>query len=354
MITPCAGRALHDERIIVSCPYPQWPVPWVIGKVVVPYPIRGVLAVSVSNRVEKRLTHEVKAALSQQDKCGESKHAAKQAARKLAQDTHSRYTPVTGLYATTTHQTYCKQAMTALRAIADAHDCRNIAECRPYVEGYYRDMCDRRLSAWTIHTRVYALCSVYGEDYHSLLDIEHLPPRHRADIMRGRNIRATNDRYNAQHHQDTRTLAHACGARRGGLMGLTAADLHDGENGTLRVHLREKGGKERDALVLPDYADKVREIFARYGEGAGAVTGGKRRLLPLQALPKDMPLHYLRARYAQDLYRYYVAQGAATGQLYHCRAERVGQVYDKGVLMAVSKNLGHSRCDVVVSHYLYR
>lgn len=66
-----------------------------------------------------------------------------------------------------------------------------------------------------------------------------------------------------------------------------------------------------------------------------------------------MPLHYLRAQYAQDLYRYYAAQGAATGELYHCRADRKGQCYDKGILKAVSLNLGHSRCDVVVSHYLW-
>lgn len=66
-----------------------------------------------------------------------------------------------------------------------------------------------------------------------------------------------------------------------------------------------------------------------------------------------MPLHYLRAQYAQDLYRYFEGQGAATGQLYHCRKDRAGDVYDKGILMAVSQNLGHSRCDVVVSHYMY-
>ena len=61
----------------------------------------------------------------------------------------------------------------------------------------------------------------------------------------------------------------------------------------------------------------------------------------------------LRARYANDLYSYYEGQGVASGKLYHCRKERAGQVYDKEILMAVSRNLGHSRCDVVVSHYLY-
>ena len=53
------------------------------------------------------------------------------------------------------------------------------------------------------------------------------------------------------------------------------------------MHLREKGGKERDALVLPDYADRVRKIFAKYS----AKPSNSKYLLPLTALPKDMPLH---------------------------------------------------------------
>ena len=56
--------------------------------------------------------------------------------------------------------------------------------------------------------------------------------------------------------------------------------------------------------------------------------------------------------YRDDEHGYYEAQGAASGRLYYCRADRKGRSYDKGVLMAVSHNLGHSRCDVVVSHYL--
>ena len=93
----------------------------------------------------------------------------------------------------------------------------------------------------------------------------------------------------------------------------------------------------------------MRGIFAKYS----AKPSNSKYLLPLTALPKDMPLHYLRAQYAQDLYRYFAERGAATGNMYYCRAERKGQAYDKGILLAVSQQMGHSRCDVVVSHYLY-
>ncbi len=76
-------------------------------------------------------------------------------------------------------------------------------------------------------------------------------------------------------------------------------------------------------------------------------------LLPLTALP-DMPLHYLRAQYAQDLYRYFAEQGYNNGEHVLLQSgTRKGQAYDKGILLAVSQQMGHSRCDVVVSHYLY-
>lgn len=307
----------------------------------------------VSSRVSKRLTHEVKTALSQNDKRGQSKHTAKQAARAEAQRTHTSYTQITGLYATSSYSTYVKQALVALRWIADRYGCKRLEECRPYLPAYYAEMQERGLSAWTVRTRVYALCSVYGADYATLFGVENLPARHRAAIKRGRQISASDSRHHTPEQEAVRTIARACGARRGGILGLTAEDLVERE-GHLYVHLSEKGGKEREAIVLPEYEAAVREIFSDYAENSkAAVTGGKQRLFSRTALPKDMPLHYLRAQYAQDLYRYYATQGAATGELYHCRADRKGQCYDKGILKAVSLNLGHSRCDVVVSHYLW-
>ena len=101
----------------------------------------------VSSRVSKRLTHEVKTALSQNDKRGQSKHAAKQAARAEAQRTHTSYTQITGLYATSSYSTYVKQALVALRWIADRYGiCPLIMQkCRHggYLPGQYAHGCTR-------------------------------------------------------------------------------------------------------------------------------------------------------------------------------------------------------------------
>ena len=84
----------------------------------------------ISHRVQKRLTHEVHEALALRDKRGQSKHKDKQAARKAAQDNHTAYKTITGLYATTSLTTYARQAKTALCWIAERYGCRNLAECK--------------------------------------------------------------------------------------------------------------------------------------------------------------------------------------------------------------------------------
>lgn len=109
----------------------------------------------ISHRVQKRLTHEVHEALALRDKRGQSKHKDKQAARKAAQDNHTAYKTITGLYATTSLTTYARQAKTALCWIAERYGCRNLAECKEHLPAYYADMIARNLSAWTIRTRVY-------------------------------------------------------------------------------------------------------------------------------------------------------------------------------------------------------
>ena len=65
-----------------------------------------------------------------------------------------------------------------------------------------------------------------------------------------------------------------------------------------------------------------------------------------------MDIHACRAEYARDMYAIYESEGCGNGNLYKCRNERRGDIYDKAVLMLVSRDLGHSRCDVVVNHYM--
>ena len=262
-----------------------------------------------SRTVIKRLCHEVETALAQHDKRGQSKHTAKQMARVQAQRENRSYHQIAGLYSSASYRTYQRNALTALCWIANTYDCKRLEDCRPYLPAYFAEMEQRGLSAWTIRTRVYALCSVYGADYQTLFAVERLPVRHRADIVRGRILSATDKRFHTSEQEAVRTIARTCGARRGGLLSLTPDDLieHDGQ---LYVHLREKGGKEREALVLPQYTNKVRRIFTCYGQSdQRPVIANKQRLFARTALPKiclsiifalNMPVTYMHISRNRD------------------------------------------------------
>lgn len=82
----------------------------------------------ISHRVQKRLTHEVHEALALRDKRGQSKHKDKQAARKAAQDNHTAYKTITGLYATTSLTTYGKTSQDS--AVLDCRAIRLPQPCR--------------------------------------------------------------------------------------------------------------------------------------------------------------------------------------------------------------------------------
>ncbi len=87
----------------------------------------------------------------------------------------------------------------------------------------------------------------------------------------------------------------------GRLAGLTADGLRTDTEGNLRVHLREKRKKSATRLYCPT----MQTVCGKSSPSTVAKPSNSKYLLPLTALPKDMPLHYLRAQYAQDLYRYF-------------------------------------------------
>ena len=109
----------------------------------------------------------------------------------------------------------------------------------------------------------------------------------------------------------------------------------------------EKGGKHRWTRVNPNRENVVREYFDRARE-----QGENALVFDRKELSKRLDIHACRGEYTREMYAVYEADGCGNGGLYRCRNERRGDVYDKGILMRVSHDLGHSRCDVVVNHYM--
>lgn len=250
-----------------------------------------------------------------------------------------------GLFSTRSFRAYASDIATFARWAAENTNAKDARSAKQYVHKYLKELISKGYSAATIKKYAHALARAYACEV-SDFGVE-LPKRKRADITRSRHEVKSDARFKGERYEKVREFARGVGARNDGLRKLRACDIRVRERGGYEVFLDEKGGKTRWARVLPDFEDIVLECFAEArsrGENAPLFERGE--------LDHHVDVHACRAEYARMAYEQYEREGYATGQLYRCRNERYGEVYDKGVLIEVSRDLGHNRCDVVVNHYM--
>jgi len=250
-----------------------------------------------------------------------------------------------GLFSYKSFDTYCSDVSTFARWAARNTNAKDSRSAKQYVHKYLKELIAKGRSAPTLKKYAHALARAYGCEVKDF-GVE-LPKRRRADIKRSRNEVKSDARFKGERYERVREFARGIGARNDGLRKLQACDIRERKRGGYEVFLREKGGKERWARVLPDYEEIVLERFAdarNRGENALLFERGE--------LDHHVDVHACRAEYARMAYEQYEREGYETGRMYRCRNERYGDVYDKGVLIEVSRDLGHNRCDVVVNHYM--
>lgn len=250
-----------------------------------------------------------------------------------------------GLFSTKSFRTYCSDISTYARWAVNNTNAKDARSAKQYVHKYLKELIAKGRSSATIKKYAHALARAYGCEVRDF-GVE-LPDRKRADITRSRNAVKSDERFKSERYERVREFARGIGARNGGLHRLRAQDIREREMGGYEVFLREKGGKERWARVLPKYESIVLERFSQAREH-----GKNAFLFERGELDHHVDVHACRAEYSRMSYEQYEHEGCSTGRLYRCRNERYGEVYDKGVLMMVSRDLGHNRCDVVVNHYM--
>ncbi len=165
-----------------------------------------------------------------------------------------------------------------------------------------------------------------------------LPRRRRAEITRSRGPAARDRRFQPEHWQPLLNFQRAVGLRRRELARLIVADIAYHGQGQLMVHVRNgKGGKTRDAVVLPGHEQDVLSVVA----------GRKPEELVFVHLP-DTEMHSLRREYAQALYLHY----APGRELPPTTGRLRSSDYDLEAVLKVSQALGHNRRDIVLNNYL--
>lgn len=278
---------------------------------------------------------------------GQSKHAAKLEKLKQAKSHDIPYKPVRGIYSSATMKTYrkaCEQFSSFLR---EKHpELKRFSDGKPYIAEWLTGLEDTH-SAWTLATYGMALCSAFSMEKKDIGF--QFPKRKRENIVRSRkdypSYKDSDPKYD-----DARLFCMATGARRGGIMKVRKGDIRQKEDGTYEVFFREKNNMSGWRQVLPEYQDEVLRIF---NESRGyKMPNGEVRLFHKSALPDE--LHSYRGIYCCKLYEYYEQNNLyATGEMYHCRGDMKGLTFDKGILRECSKQMFHSRLDVIVTNYLY-
>lgn len=245
------------------------------------------------------------------------------------------------IYSSCTMDNYLDVATRFLKWVQRAHGCRDLDETQQYVPDYLTIRIVSK-SPWTVRMEAAALaklfqCSTTG------LGVE-LPKRHRKSIKQHRENKWVGH-FNPDHYPHLVAFSKASGLRRHELEMVSPMDVYRDDNGRVFVFVRSgKGGKSRHAPCLND--EPLRIAQQAVAEG---------RELVFEHIPKYMPVHEYRARYAQEIYRRNVRDLAnlPRNERYICRGDMAGKVFDKKAMSMASQALGHSRLSVIADHYLY-
>ena len=311
---------------------------------------------------------------------GESRHEAKRDGTAQGK-----------IFSFATYKTYRRQCGYFLDWIRETYpDCKTLKKARNHVNEWLGSLVDKDYSAWTVHTAksaVHKLYNIAGDDPNCFV----APERHRCDIKRSRYAVANDINFPEEKWGELMDFVRGTGARRGVLELLTGDDLWTRERMTnewLRLeakldltveekrviralrearavfpmydffihHRRDKGGRERFAPVIPEFADQVIERMR-------AVAANDRVWERVHA---TADIHAYRAEYATIMYRRHarkideipydqINQGSGRryqSDVYVCRNDAHGRKLDKKAMRLCAKALGHNRIEVVASSYI--
>jgi len=145
------------------------------------------------------------------------------------------------------------------------------------------------------------------------------------NITRSRQVRSHDLKYKPNNYKDQIMFVKASGCRRESVLKVKPEHFIL-ENGLLvRVYLKEKGGKEREAHILEKYQEGLKKVLENREMGKNL----------FERYTKKIDNHAFRREYVKNRY-----------------SEILGNRKDKRVLEILTEDLGYNWLDVVVYNYL--
>lgn len=278
------------------------------------------------------LFHQARMELEAKFAFGQSKHEAKKDGSN-----------VNYIYSYSTAKGYYQVAREYTTWCKDTYGTKKLVDARDHVGEYLQKRISEGKSACTVRHDAAALAKIYGCKQSDFC-IE-LPKRHRANIIRSRIEENSNTKnYSKEKNKDIEEFSLSTGLRRHELKNLNTYNIViQGDKVYVNV-INGKGGKNRIVEALNPNA-----VIKIYDD---AQNRSSTRLF--ESVPSHMDVHANRAKFADELYKR-VARDITTlpeKELYRCRKDKYGIVYDREAMKVVSEALGHNRIDVIAQSYL--
>ena len=263
------------------------------------------------------LFHQLLSSLREQQKFGQSKHKAKNAAIEQAHAEGRTGFGVApeGIYSVVSFKTYRQVAHEFAVWCRENTKARTMDEARFYTGFYLQERIGRGLSSWTIQRDRSALRKIF-QDSELCWEIE-VPKCRLVNIKRSRHPVDMDKYFDPAKHPELVDFCRATGLRRHELEVIRPKDIYWQGEKLVAFVTQGKGGKPREVTVLPGMELRVLQIVE-----------GRQPDKPIfDYIPSKMDVHSYRAEYA-------------TARLEHAPEQEVTQ------------DLGHNRTEVLRGHYI--
>jgi integrase len=274
----------------------------------------------------RSLVKQIQDVLDAKLKIGHSKYAD-----KLNNDTAGH------IYSWSTYRSYLKHGSYFAKWAKAAHGCKTLEAAKPFVNEYLQMRIDNKLSPYTQKLDANAIAKIYGC---SSTDFITTQDRHRAAIKRSRGVKARDKHFSEKRNQEFVDFCRATGLRRSEIASLKKNQLvFDAQTNSYFLKVIGKGGRHRLAPVLSD-------------EAVQRIKDAKKFVW--DKIPNGADIHAYRADYCTAIYNQHARPLDKTPKkdLYRCKKDLKGVIYDKNAMITASQALGHNRLSIIAAHYI--
>ena len=251
------------------------------------------------------------------------------------------------IYSWKTYRTYQEQMIYFTDFIKENFkDCKTLEQINSdMVNSYLQSRIDKGHSAYTLKLIVASISKITNLDRETFIKT---PSRLRKDITRSRN--GITKLFNQEKNKDLVEFCKSTGLRKSELMQIRGSDLEKvGDKYYLNVSKNTKGGRIRKSEIVGNIEKVVKLCQKADNEKV------------FSYVPKNCPVHNYRADYCKAIYTKYARNirtlkkldNLKSKEIYKCRLDKQGIIYDKKAMSIASENLGHSRIDVIATNYLH-